>query len=402
MNRRNVFIVTGMDRSGTSWVASAMQASGVFMGERLYKAGRGNPFGHFEDEDFLQFHIDLLKEVNYEGLHKYGFVDAPPREICISEEYIQRALKLVESRSEYKLWGFKDPRAVLFLDFWKQPIPDIKVICLYRHPLEICVSLFSRGDGFADLGGVFRAFQHRMGSALAFKRDNAEQMLLCNIHQVIAAPDQLEQMVSQHLKVSIAGLAANLRQSFVPQLFSSISVSTDTLIRFYQLFPEVADLFESLEAVADMPLSGESGKISLWATREASQRIPAQTPEDQQDLEGLQLKFFSSLIEDSLAVEDVRKKIIAGLLENIKIMGRVYEEHDRLHRERERLMRQLAAEREDFERQISMYEYRLHSQSWLTRHFIRLTLYNIKLAFLHPRLVLLKLRDGYRARIKRQ
>lgn len=400
MRQRNVFIVTGMDRSGTSWVAGAMRASGVFMGERLYKAGRGNPFGHFEDEDFLQFHVDLLKEINYEGLHKYGFGDSPPRDICISEEYIQRALKLVESRKEYKLWGFKDPRAVLVLDFWKRYIPGIKVICLYRHPLETCISLFSRGDGFADLGGVFRAFQHRTGRALAFKRDNPEHMLLCNIHQVIAAPDQLEQMVSQQLKASIEGLAANLRQTFVPQLFTRISVSADTLVKFYQLFPEVADLFESLEAVADMPFSVESGKMSLWTTPEVSQRTPAQTPEDRQDLGDLQFKFFSSLIEDTLAVEDVRKKIIAGLLENIKIMGGVYEEHDRLHRERERLMRQLAAERGDFQRQISMYEYRLHSQYWLTRHFVRLTLYNIKLALLHPGLVLIKFRDWYRARIK--
>lgn len=403
MKAGNVFIVTGMDRSGTSWVASALRASGVFMGERLFKASRGNPFGHFEDEDFLNFHIDLLKEVNYEGLHKYGFPDPPPLEIHVPEEYVQRALKLIESRNEYVLWGFKDPRTTLFLDFWKQLIPDIKVICLYRHPLEICISLFSRGDGFADLGGVFRAFQHRMGKALAFKQDSPEQTLLCNIHQVIAAPDQLEQMVYRHLKVSIEGLAASLRQSFTPQAFSSIPASTSTLIKFYQLFPEAADLFESLEEVADMPLSAESEKMSLSAAREASQKVPFPTLDDyQNNFENLQLEFFSSLVEDGLAVEDVRKKIIVGLLENIKIMGGVHEAHAMLYEERDRLLEQLTAERAAFQQKISMYEHRLHSQYLMTRHFIRLTLNNIKLVLLHPKLVLFKFRDWYRARIKRQ
>jgi hypothetical protein len=400
MSERNVVIVTGMDRSGTSWVASAMQASGVFMGERLYGAGRGNPFGHFEDEDFLQFHVDLLNEINYEGLHKYGLATLPPQEIPISEEKTQRALKLIERRNPYKLWGFKDPRAVLFLDFWKQLMPDIKVICLYRHPLEICISLFSRGDGFADLGGIFRAFQHRMGKALDFKRDNPGQMLLCNIHQVIAAPHQLEQLIPQHLPGSIEGLAANLRQTFIPQSFSSISVSTDTLILFYQLFPEVAELFGSLETFADMPLSVESGTEPLSMGMHRLQRAAAQAPQDRQNSENLEMDFFSSLMQDGLAVEDVRQKIIIGLLENIKIMGRVYGEHDRLHRERERLIRQLAVEREAFHQQISMYESRLHSQYWLTRHFIRLTLSNVKLSLLHPRLVWLKFRDWYTARTR--
>jgi hypothetical protein len=404
MKGRNVLIVTGMDRSGTSWVASALRASGVFMGERLFRAARGNPFGHFEDEDFLNLHIDLLTKANYEGLHKYGFPDLPPpTEIHVSEEHVQRALKLIESRDEYGLWGFKDPRTTLFLDFWQRLIPDMKVICLYRHPLEICISLFSRGDGFADLGGVFRAFQHRMGKALAFKQDSPEQMLLCNIHQVIAAPDQLEQMVYRHLKVPIEGLAANLWQSFAPQAFSSFSASTGTLIKFYQLFPETADLFERLEEAADMPLSAESKIMSLSAAREASQKVPFPTLDDHQNnFENLQLEFFSSLVEDGLAVEDVRKKIIVGLLENIKVMGGVHEEHIMLYEERDRLMKQLTAERAAFQQQIAMYEYRLHSQYLMTRHFVSLTLNNIKLVLRHPKLLLLKLRDWYRNRIRRQ
>src|SRR5713226_257349 len=53
-------IVTGMHRSGTSFVASLLAAWNVRMGEQLVPADRGNPAGYFEDVDFLELNRRIL------------------------------------------------------------------------------------------------------------------------------------------------------------------------------------------------------------------------------------------------------------------------------------------------------------------------------------------------------
>jgi hypothetical protein len=46
----------------------------------------------------------------------------------------QRMRAMIERRnSEHRLWGFKDPRACLFLPAWKYLLPDAKVLVVYRH-----------------------------------------------------------------------------------------------------------------------------------------------------------------------------------------------------------------------------------------------------------------------------
>ncbi|MCB0208252.1 MAG: sulfotransferase [Anaerolineae bacterium] len=393
INDNHVLIVTGMDRSGTSWVAGAMRASGVFMGEQLYKAGRGNKFGHFEDEDFLRFHVRLLQDSDLEGLYRYSLADSLPAEIPISDGYVQKALQLIEHRNKHRLWGFKNPRAVLFLDFWKQLIPDVKIVCLYRHPLETCMSLFNRGDGFPDLGGVFRAFQHRMGHALDFKKRYPQQILLCNIHQIIIDPGLLQQKITNLFDISLKGLNTNLKQSFVPQAFSGISASLATLTKFYQLYPDAAYLFEQLEQEADIPGHEETQQLTEFCSRDSKTNPPPES--EHKDPAHPNLELFYSLVEDSLQAESTRKKIIEGLLENVKIIGRVQEDHKKLHRkisslsaeqnnlsvERDRLSTEingLARERDSLNKQIQNYEHRLQSLDLMTRHLISLILTNMR------------------------
>jgi len=57
------------------------------------------------------------------------------------------------------MWGFKDPRCVLTLDFWREAIPELRFVATYRHLADVASSLASRerievktgdqGPGFA-------------------------------------------------------------------------------------------------------------------------------------------------------------------------------------------------------------------------------------------------------------
>ena len=53
---RNVFIIAGMHRSGTSLTAALLQNVGVDIGQRLMGASYSNSKGHFENLDFVEFH----------------------------------------------------------------------------------------------------------------------------------------------------------------------------------------------------------------------------------------------------------------------------------------------------------------------------------------------------------
>src|SRR5215211_7389105 len=100
-----------MGRSGTSLIASIIQKIGVNIGERLVAPGKANPRGFFEDEDFYKFHEGLLLERGHSILVPPDFVFEP------TAREIEKAQHLIELRREKAMWGWKDPRTSLFLDF---------------------------------------------------------------------------------------------------------------------------------------------------------------------------------------------------------------------------------------------------------------------------------------------
>ena len=114
------------------------------MGDRLLGVGGGgNPKGHYEDCDFLEFHQQALLA---NGLNPAGYTTQAT--IHVPEAMLDRAQSLIASRSgPDRLWGWKDPRTVLFLDFWHALLPNAKYLFVFRSPWEVIESFFRRGDG---------------------------------------------------------------------------------------------------------------------------------------------------------------------------------------------------------------------------------------------------------------
>jgi hypothetical protein len=72
-----------------------------------------------------------------------------------------RAAEILAARAGRPLWGWKDPRTCLFLDFWKARVPQAQYLCVYRNPLDVILSLARRGevvgfDFFNALDGMVR------------------------------------------------------------------------------------------------------------------------------------------------------------------------------------------------------------------------------------------------------
>ena len=134
-------IVTGMHRSGTSLITHLLRAAGLAVGERLRGPNKFNPKGHFEDEEFLNLHEAILKS----NRTTWALNDAPDV-LRISDEHRARASELITSRAGQTLWGWKDPRTVLFLDLWHGLLPEAKYVFIFRPAALVVESLRRRLD----------------------------------------------------------------------------------------------------------------------------------------------------------------------------------------------------------------------------------------------------------------
>ena len=197
-----MLVIGGMHRSGTSLLASLFDGAGVSVGARLLGAGNGNDVGHFEDLDFYEFHQRALLG---NGLPAEGFTaDAIP---VVPEPMRAEATTLVEiRRRQGGVWGWKDPRTILFLEFWADLLPDASFVFVFRRPWEVVDSFFRRGDPAFVYNPALaaRVWLHYNRLILRFITRHPERCVIREMTQVATDP--------QH-----ALLPMVRRQQFVPQ-----------------------------------------------------------------------------------------------------------------------------------------------------------------------------------------
>jgi hypothetical protein len=132
-------IIAGMHRCGTSFFASWMKDMGLSLGEKLIGATPSNTRGHFEDLAIVEFHEELL---HYNQTNLYESSD---KKMIFNESHIAKARLLVSLRDEQNdQWGWKQPRATLFLELWNQLGVDFLYVFLIRDPMDVVNSLIRR------------------------------------------------------------------------------------------------------------------------------------------------------------------------------------------------------------------------------------------------------------------
>lgn len=170
MNRSHqVFLVLGMHRSATSVVAQGLHEAGVYMGERLLGAHASNPHGHWENRDFLEFHIRLLREAG-------GSWKNPPDDAALhkvwknNEDDIRQLLIQTQVDAGERAWGWKDPRTTLFATHYIKLLYDMHcdvfLVNCWRGGRLIAESLLNR-DGLPLQKGyeLVDDYHHKMAEA---------------------------------------------------------------------------------------------------------------------------------------------------------------------------------------------------------------------------------------------
>jgi hypothetical protein len=141
-------LVLGMHRSGTSAVTRGLAALGVYLGDDFLETQPDNPTGYWEDKQVVAINERVLAAL---GLQ---WEDVAPIE---REQFAQPPLEALRREAvgylngaftSHALWGFKDPRTVRLLPFWRGVFDacaaDDRYLVAIRNPLSVATSLFAR------------------------------------------------------------------------------------------------------------------------------------------------------------------------------------------------------------------------------------------------------------------
>lgn len=238
-------VICGMHRSGTSLVASVLQRAGLAIGCEVAAPGLGNPRGHFEDPDFLELHEEMLAAAG-ETCFSIGQDLFPPP----NGKFARRAQELVAARRGLPLWGWKDPRTCLFLDFWEKILPEARYLFLYRHPVDVALSLWRRNGDLElreDPWRAIRAWEVYNRRLLEFRDRHPERCFLAQVPALSADLSGLVCLLRQALGLPLADVAPELYapKELTPHLPSNPA--------WENLISDAMELYRRLDRSANLP-----------------------------------------------------------------------------------------------------------------------------------------------------
>ena len=179
---RELILVQGMHRSGTSAVTRAMEVFGAHIGTDLLEPADDNPLGFFEDRTLQQANEWLLENNGcfWDSL-KFPVRDALKPGVV--EEYLKRIenalyLKLKVDRP----FVFKDPRMCRLWPLWLPVMKvldvRVRVVWVLRHPFAVAQSLRHRNNMPAELAlllwrlhneGAYRSLCYWSGTVVFYE-----------------------------------------------------------------------------------------------------------------------------------------------------------------------------------------------------------------------------------------
>lgn len=137
-------LILGMHRSGTSCLAGSLQQRGLFLGE-VYESRPYNRKGNRENQQIMDLNDAVLAASG-------GAWDRPPGRLSWDDGMAATRDGIVAALgagSAGAAWGFKDPRTLLTLEFWRERLADARMVGTFRHPARVARSLTARDPAMA-------------------------------------------------------------------------------------------------------------------------------------------------------------------------------------------------------------------------------------------------------------
>lgn len=228
--KRQMFLVLGMHRSGTSTLSGLLHNLGCRLPETLMAATERNPKGYFESLPVSEFNEQLLKKT---GSGWKSLQTMSPDWIGSAEGRTMQgqAKELLEQEfGTDPLVVFKDPRICRMVPFWTAAAQacgfEVRPILIHRNPLEVAKSLVER-DGIETTEGFMIWLQHVLMAEYATRKTD----------RVITSYDQ----ILSDWKAQVAGIETKFGLKF-PKTGASVTRKINGFLspglRHFQEAPE--------------------------------------------------------------------------------------------------------------------------------------------------------------------
>ena len=257
-------VIAGMHRSGTSLVASYLASLGVHMGDRLIPADSRNPRGYFEDADFVELHGRILRDctaAGEAGHQDWGWTESERLDRAPLARYAAEARDLAARRAGTPgIWGWKDPRTTLLLDFWDEILQERALYVLpYRFPWEVADSMQRLGaDVFLrnpEWAYPIWSFYNR--HLLDFHKRHPDRSLLVSANALLRDPARFTALLREKLGLAVEeGALESVRDR---DLFVSLEPRDPLISLVAATSPAAARTLAELDARADLPAT------DLWS-----------------------------------------------------------------------------------------------------------------------------------------
>lgn len=240
-------IITGMHRSGTSLFASYMNRCGLNIGDDLIGPASDNIKGYFEDKEFVDFHIGLLKK-NKTSMFL-------PSKIKIDYYDLERWNALLSDKPTIYAW--KDPRSVIFLDFYRILCHNPGFILVYRHPYHVIDSLIRRKTDKKIRLNPFLAAKSWIWytkKIINFASDNPDKALIINIQDLLQKDKELVNIINNKMNLRLCpkDISEVMDKGLMKETFN-FCLKSDLVIKTYK--NQLDRWFAQLEKIKTYPNS---------------------------------------------------------------------------------------------------------------------------------------------------
>ncbi|MDF0606827.1 hypothetical protein HZU77_014375 [Neisseriaceae bacterium TC5R-5] len=220
MNKeKQLIVVLGMHRSGTSTLTRGLQVLGVSLGEQLMPPTPGNNAkGFWEDVDLNALNIEILQAIGSAWFH-LASIEAAQVEELHHKGYFLRAVNLLEEKiNGTQIFGFKDPRVAKLLPFWKEVFSHcqfkVNYLLAIRNPLSVAKSLAKR-DNFSPEHSYLLWLGHTLES---LNSSVGKLRLLVDYDRLMQSPDKELTRISKAFGLKINALELeNYKNEFLDQ-----------------------------------------------------------------------------------------------------------------------------------------------------------------------------------------
>jgi hypothetical protein len=266
---RQVILLLGMHRSGTSLLAGVIKLLGVHVGaekDLVPADAKLNPHGYWERTDVVALHEGFLRAhgFGWQRLAGFDWGRISPQSARLLGEKVRELLGAIGHPEQALL--IKDPRVCLMLPAWQSAVPAPLNVFAVRDPRDVAASMMSAFPGNFTTHFLLALWQKYVQSALAHVR--GRDVLFVSYRALLEQRSVAVQRVS-------AGLRALGASGIVPADAARLDALLDAGLNHGgvaggDLSPDQASLHAWLEeeclaagpvVVADPPLSDKPDSV---------------------------------------------------------------------------------------------------------------------------------------------